>query len=201
MTTITISRQMGSLGCQIAHQVKDRLGYQIIWRELINQAALKAGAPEVALAVIDELDLFGLRPTKQEFQAYLSAVEQVMQSLAAEGSWVIVGRAGQSLLKGRQDVLHVRLIAPASLRAERIAERHGVSLKAAQAQIQTSDRARSLYLRRFFNLDWDDPNLYDLMINTGRHDPSWAADLICQAAGAVAGIGEQQVLQEEQTFE
>jgi len=181
MTTITISRQLGSLGTSIAHVVAQRLGYRVVWRELINQAAQRAGAPEVALATIDDLGILGLRPSPQARQAYHQAVQQVMEELAAEGRVVIVGRAGQVILRGRPDVLHVKVIAPLSLRAERVAHRQNIPIAAARAQVEASDRTRRNYLRRYYHARWDDPELYDLIINTERLTPTAAAELICLA--------------------
>ena len=94
---------------------------------------------------------------------------------------VIVGRAGQAILRGRPDVLHVRIVAPASLRAERVARSKQLSLEAAQLQVEASDRARQKYVRQNYAVAWDDPGLYDLVINTERLSPTTAAALICAA--------------------
>ena len=181
MAAITISRQLGSLGTDVAQAAARRLGYRVVWRELINQAALQAGLPEMALATIDELGLLGLHPSAQARLAYHEAVRRVLEGLAAEGNVVIVGRAGQVILMDRPDVLHVKVIAPALMRTMRVARQQSISLEAAQAQVQASDRARRNYLRRYYHARWDDPELYDLIINTARLSPEPAADLICQA--------------------
>jgi cytidylate kinase len=152
-----------------------------VWRDLINQAAVKAGVPEMALATIDELGLLGVSPSRKASRAYRQAVQQVMLELAAEGNVVIVGRAGQVVLAGRPEVLHVRIIAPPKVRAERIALRQGISLASAIAQVEASDHNRSSYMRRFYRVRWDNPELYDLIINTGRISIHIAADLICMA--------------------
>jgi cytidylate kinase len=179
--TITISRQMGSLGTQVAQQAGKRLGYRVVWREVINQAATRAGAPEVALATIDDLGLLDLRPAPAARRAYLSAVRQVIEELADAGGVIIVGRAGQVILRGRPDVLHVKIVAPAALRAERVAAAQGIALSAAQAQIEASDRARRDFVRRYYHVRWDDPQLYDLVINTEYMSVPAAVDLICLA--------------------
>lgn len=179
---ITVARQMGSAGREVARLVAERLGYRLVWREVINQAARRGGAPEAALAVIDELGLLGIQPSDEEYEAYRLAVQQVILELAEQGNLVIVGRAGQAILAGRPDTLHVRLIAPLELRAQRVADWQKISLESARAQIETSDRYRRKYLRRFYDQDWDDPNLYDLIINTGRLSLQQAAELICAAA-------------------
>ena len=181
MTAITISRQLGSLGCQVGREAAARLGYSLVWREAINQAAIRAGAPEVALAVIDELDIFGLRPDRQAVDAYLQATAQVMVELAGAGKIVIVGRAGQVILRGREDVFHLRVIAPEAVRAARVAAGRAVSLEAALAQVKASDRNRRKYLREYYGVRWDDPELYDLVINTARLTSRSAADLVCCA--------------------
>jgi len=179
---ITISRQLGSWGSLIAQMVAQRLGYRVIWRELIHQAARRACVPEVALATIDELGLLGIRPSSQARAAYHQAVRQVMEELVAEGGVVIVGRAGQVILHGHPEVLHVQVVASVSARAERIARRQNIPLEAALAQVTTSDRTRRNYLRRYYHARWDDPLWYDVVINTERLTPAAAAELIYLAA-------------------
>jgi cytidylate kinase len=181
MPTITISRQLGSLGYQIARQIADRLGYRLVWRELINQAAQRAGVPEMALETIDELGLLGVKPTAEAQAAYSLAVQQVMEELAETGQVVIVGRAGQVILRGRADAVHVRVIAPLELRAMRVAHARNISLRAARAQVTTSDRTRRLYLSHNYQADWDDPDLYDLVLNTARLTSATATELVVRA--------------------
>jgi cytidylate kinase len=181
VTAITISRQLGSLGDEVAQAIAERLGFRLFSRDVIHQAALRAGAPEVALAMIDDLGLLGLRPSAQARQAYHQAVKAVMEELAEGGKVVIVGRAGQVILRQHPGVLHVKVIAPAELRAERIAAQQTISLEAARAQISASDQARRNYLRRYYHARWDDPQLYDIIVNTARLQPAAAACLVCQA--------------------
>jgi cytidylate kinase len=180
MSAITVSRQLGSLGFEVAQTAADLLGYRLVWRDLINQAARIAGSPEAALAAIDDLGLLGICPSPEACQAYRQAVQQIMQELANQGNVVIIGRAGQMILGGWPEVLHVRVIAPRPLRIERVAERQEISLECALAQIEASDRRRRNYLKRFYNVQWDDPNIYDLVINTAHLAPTAAAQLITQ---------------------
>jgi cytidylate kinase len=186
MPVITISRQLGSLGSQIAQEATELLGYKLVWRDLINESALRAGAPAAALAVIDELDLLRISITKKEMRLFRKALKQVMEELYHAGNVVIVGRAGQIILRDHPGVLHVRVIAPADLRAERLAVRQQISLKKAAAQIKGSDKNRHKFLKRFFKIDWDDPELYDLLINTARLDGSQGARLIVRAVTSPA---------------
>lgn len=182
MAVITISRQMGSLGCEVAEEVARCLSYRIVWREVINEAASRAGTPEVALATIDELDFLGLRPSEEARRTYHDKVREILKELAEEGNVVIVGRAGQVILHGVEDTLHVRIYAPLDLRVERLSERHNISPQVARTQIETSDQARTRYLKRFYKARWDDPELYDVMINTAGLSVETAALMVCKMA-------------------
>ena len=181
VTTITISRELGSQGTQIAREVGTRLGFGVVWREVINEAARRAGAPEMALAAIDYLGLFDLHPSEELCRQYRQAVQEVLEGLAAEGDMVIVGRAGQVVLAGRPDVLHVRIIAPPEVRVKRIAALQDIPKAAARAQMEQSDRTRREYVQCTHDVDWNNPELYDLVLNTERMTVASSADLICRS--------------------
>ena len=181
MKSITVSRQLGSLGTDVARAIAEHFGYRLVNRELINQAARLAGTPEVALATIDELGLFGIRPKAREREAYCRAVAEVVEDLIADEPLVILGRAGQAVLKDHPDVFHVRVVAHVGVRAKRLGEKQGIPLEAATAQILASDESRRKYLRQYYRLDWDNPENYDLVLNTNRLGYVEAAIIVCQA--------------------
>ena len=104
-----------------------------------------------------------------------------MQELYTAGNVIIVGRAGQIILRDKPGVFHVRVIAPAEFRATRIAERQNISIENATAQIAASDKNRRKFVRRFFDIDWNSPEYYDLVINTTHLTASESAKLIVQA--------------------
>lgn len=182
MPVITLSRQLGSRGDEIALAVAERLKLLLVGRELINQAARQAGAPEVALAAIDELGLLGVKPSRAAQQQYRITVAQIIGDLAAAGNILLVGRGSQVVLAGHPDVLHVRVIAPQALRIRYVQEHSHVSVEAATARIAATDRARADYLRRHYGLRLDTPELYDLILNTAHWRVADATDLICLAA-------------------
>ena len=182
MAVITISRQTGSLGEEIGQTVSNQLEYRLIFREVINQAAIRAGAPAVALSIIDDLGIFGLAPTIAEIQAYHQAVQQVIEELARQGNIVIIGRAGQVILHNHKNTVHVLVIGDANIRAQRLAQSQRITLKSATAQVTASDRRRQSYLKHYYNIRWLDPLLYDLVISTDSITPACAAELICSVA-------------------
>lgn len=180
MAVITISRQMGSLGRQVADEISLRLNFRVVWREVINEAASRAGVPEVALATIDELDLLGIRPSIEARKAYHDSVRDIMHELAREDNVVIVGRAGQVILQGYDNALHVRLYAPIDMRIERIAQRQGISQETARGLVEASDLSRQRYLKKYYHARLDDPYLYDMMINTAHLTSEAVASIVCE---------------------
>jgi len=113
----------------------------------------------------------------------LRFVQQIVQHLWRRGEVVIVGRGAQQILAELDDVLHVRLIASEETRCERLMQIHQCDYREALSFVRQSDRRRSRYLHRFYHVDWDDPNLYHLVINTEKTGVNLAAEMI--AAGAV----------------
>ena len=182
MAVITLSREMGSRGDDIARAVAARLGLRLVGRELINRAAKEAGAPEVALAEIDELGLLGVKPSAAALRLYQEKVAAVIHELAADGDVLLVGRGGQMLLADRPDALHVRIIAPRPMRLALVQERCRVPAEVAEARIDASDAARTGFLKRHFGVRGDEAYLYDLVINMAHMDVSAAVDLVCLAA-------------------
>lgn len=192
MAVITISRQLGSLGTTLGRLIASRLNYHLVQRDLINQAARLVSSPDMALATIDELGLLGIEPDKNQQQAYLAAVESIVGELAEKGNAVIVGRAGQAILQDYPQVLHLRVVAPLETRIQRVVEAHKISPQAAEAQVRDSDQYRANYLKIFYQIDWDDPTLYHLIINTGRIDLQTAAEVVCASIDKISSLPRSQ---------
>jgi cytidylate kinase len=178
MSVITISRQMGSLGDEIAHLLADRLGYSLVNRELINRAAAKVGSPDLALAMIDELGLLGISPSDDLYQQYINAVAKVLQDIAAQGRAVIVGRGGHIVLRDFPGTIHILVTAPLEFRRAHIAAQQNITIEAAENQIRAGDRHRGHYFERFYNVKWLDSDWYDLVINSSRISVEKSVDII-----------------------
>lgn len=182
ISVVTISRQLGSGGSELAKKIAELCDFHLIWREVINQAAIKIGAPEVALAMIDELGLFGLFPDEATCSAYCTAVQQVMFKYAESGNVVIVGRASQMILKDYPNTLHIRVIADLNTRIQTLSKTKKITQQAARSQIIKSDSSRQKYLKDFYQVDLNDPALYDITLNSGRisidQASAWISSLI-----------------------
>ena len=117
-------------------------------------------------------------------QDYQDLVTSVILEYAAEGNAMIVGRGGQMILREHPGVLHVQCVARFETRVYNIIVREDAKWREAARRVRLSDEQRSGYMRRFYNVEWLDSHLYDLVVSTDRLSEGLAADIIVQAAQA-----------------
>jgi cytidylate kinase len=208
MAVITISRQFGSGGRQVAARVCELLGYSYLDKLLMTQVAAEVGLSGKELAEYSEEHLkvrnflerlFGLGPhdfvrvsvRSQEVSGaetlsvkYLdearcaSLIGSAIHAAYKRGDVVIVGRGGQAALQKMPHVLHVRLEAAMGTRILRIQEREGLTAEEARRLVIKMDQASAEYLKRLFGIRWNDPTLYHLLLNTGKWDLETIAQII-----------------------
>ena len=165
MAIITISRQIGSLGDEIAKAVADKLGYEYIEKLKISKILSDQGfsAPEVEK--YDEKKPSIWQSLSMQKKRFSHLIRAAVYELAVKENVVIVGRGGQAILKDIQGTLHVRVIASNAARISRLMEQMGYDEKDAERIIRQSDRDSSGYIGAYFDADWDDGDLYDLVVN------------------------------------
>ena len=208
MAVITISRQIGSGGEQIARRVCELLHYRYFDKQLIIAAAAEAGLSHEQVEdyyqdryevqnLVARLFRPGPRPVQRvevrqqdaagrvrltaesvDEAQYVELIKAAIRAAAGQDDIVILGRGGQAILQETPNVLHVRVIAPEGTRIARLQKVEGLSVEAAQQKIARQDRATAEYLGRFFGIRWDDPALYHLVINTGKVGIEGAAQII-----------------------
>jgi cytidylate kinase len=122
---------------------------------------------------------------------YVRMMELVIRDLAREGNVVLVGRGGQAVLRDMSQALHVQIVAPLQHRVATLVEREGIEEREASARLRASDRARRDYLRRYHRVDWLDPTLYDMVMNTAKMSPPLAADLIVNTHRALQELDNE----------
>jgi cytidylate kinase len=208
IAVITISAQYGSYGDAVAESLCDRLGCRLLDRNLLRRFAVEAALEPKKVIDLSE-DRYRPRtplerlwansapPTRNPvlWAEYGSAgarnhaaaerLAQLMQAAYGRGNVVIVGRGGQVVLRDRPDVLHARLTAPLAVRVRRHQVRAGLTVEAAQAAVLERDAASAEFMKRYFDVNIDDPALYDLILNTGKLSWEAAADLIIGALAAL----------------
>jgi len=207
MTTLTISRQLGSGGDAIAARVSELLNYQLFDKNMILQVAAEVGLSESEIVDFSEDShvarnfferLFGgprtvsrsrvwveapsgtrkTRDIRLDDQSSVAITQASVQAAFRRGNVVIVGRGGQAILHGRKDVLHVRIVAPLEMRISRLVDAQVNTYDNAVQMVKQHDRASQDYLKHYYDIDWDDPLLYHLIINTGQCSVEMAAQWI-----------------------
>lgn len=207
MAVITLSRQYGSLGDEIADLVADRLGTRIVGQEIIAEVAHRLGVPVAAVRSRDEREsqlVTDLVRTMQRLYpatifppgtgettdlddvAYLDVISQVVQEAGRSGNAVIVGRGATWILKNAPRVLHVLVVASLRIRVARVMEAEQVTESQAQRRTKEVDANRARYVRHLHRSDWLEPTQYDLVINTDRCSVATAASLICALASELS---------------
>lgn len=178
MAVITISRQLGSLGSQVAKRLSDDLGSLFLDKQLLEEAFFEYGISKESVERFDERKPAFWELFKTDKARYLHFMKGAIQDYARKGNCVILGRGGQVLLGGLPGILHVRVIAPMEVRIQRIMERFECDERHAEKIINHSDYERTGYHKFFFDQDWEDLNLYDLVINTGSFSVDTTATII-----------------------
>jgi cytidylate kinase len=115
-------------------------------------------------------------------ELYLETVSSLVQDLAASGAIVILGRGSQMILREHPGATHVLCVAPADLRAMRLAERDDLGIEEARHRMERSDKGRAAFYRKFWKVDVEDPHLYHLSVDTSKVPYDLAAEAIALVA-------------------
>ena len=166
MAIVTISRQAGSLGDEIARSAAEKLGCRYIEKNQISETLSKLGFSGSDVDKYDEKKPSVWQTLSIQKKLFAHLIQAAVYELATEQDVVIVGRGGQIILKDIPGAIHVRIIAPYGERVTRLMAEMRCEEKNAERIVRRSDRDSSGYLATYFDADWDDSALYDLVINT-----------------------------------
>ncbi|GEM_PF-418545 len=195
---ITISREYGAGGSDLARELGARLRWPVLDRSLVCQVADRLRLDVRHVEPLDEqppsllarLIASTLLMTPPEMpvdvdpsgmlnpDAVAEATRAAILAAAQTPPLIVVGHGAQGLFRDRQGTLHVRLEAALPRRVDRICARETCDRTAAANVARRMDDARRAYVRRHYHADPRDPHLYDLQINTGKITVQEAADLI-----------------------
>ncbi len=167
MAIITISRGTFSGGQKLAECLAAKLGYQSLSREILVEAAEKYGISENELAhamkskpaIMERLSL------NIDRIRYLSFIQATLCEHVKDDNVVYYGHAGHLLLKDVCKAIKVKVIAPMEQRIAFAMDRNRMSRDEANAYIRKMDEYRKKWTKFLYGIDWNDPSLYDLIIN------------------------------------
>jgi len=185
---ITIEREYGSGGGEIAQLLAQQLGWKLWDQLLTEEIARLAECPKAVVERREErTDPLYYRLFKSflrgsyegsinahklkvvDSESILKITQRVVEHAAKTGNSVIVGRGSQQFLKSRPDTLRLFLYAPREDKVRRLLAR-GKSEGEAEQLVDTVDRERADFIQRYFNVEWPDRAIYHSMINTAIGD-------------------------------
>jgi len=184
MAVITISRELGSGGLDIAQQVAKTLGYEFVDKRTADGIFRQYG-----LTKFD--DLYSSAPNfldliNADNLLLVSMSNEILEAVAKRGNVVILGRAGFAVLGDYADVLHVRIQAPFAERVQRVMAREGLTdLQVAEERVREDDSMHRTYVQRFYNKQWDAPSNFALVLDTSSLSSDMAVQRIVEAAKAL----------------
>jgi cytidylate kinase len=188
---VTVSKQLGSNGVELARELGRELGWQVFDREIVASIAAQTEMRDAVLSRLDEraISAFNdyltqmLVPNDPGQLAYLAKLVSVIWGLARQGNAIILGRGANWFLNARFG-LRLRTIAPLEIRADRVAREEGIGLAEAGRRIKEHEAKQSAFIRQVYGRDIDDPLGYDVLLNTGEIDLGVASRIVLQALQA-----------------
>ena len=202
MPIVTISRQYGSGGSEVAERVALALGWQLYDNAVVDEVAARLGispaevsareermpslserlasalwlaAPEVMPTVGDA----ALPPSEERI---VEVTGRVMQEAVQAGPAVIVGRGAQCLLATRSDAIHVFCYAPLEALAAYAVTNLDVKPDEARKTVTKMNARREEYVKRHWKREWRDLANYHLCVNTAWLGLDGAAELVTRMA-------------------
>lgn len=185
---ITVEREYGCGGGDIAELLSKRLGWKLWDQLLTEEIARLAECPKAVVAVREEKNdplyyrLFKsfLRGSFEgsinahklkmvDSESILRITEKVVRHAASKGNCVIVGRGSQYFLENRTDTLRIFLYAPREGKVRRVIGR-GKTEQEAEECVDNVDRERMDFIQRYFGVEWPTRQLYHIMLNTSIGD-------------------------------
>ena len=203
MAVITISRQFGAGGRTLGALIAEKLGYSLIDEVVVEKIAAEAKvSPNWVKSVENQVSGWLSRfvtgmisvsksgylesaTMKRETgyidgDIYVEMLHKVIPKIADEDNVVIIGRGGQYILADREDAFHFLLIADLEKRIQFMMENYELSRKEAKSVVEKKSKIRLNLYRYFGQEDYDNPNLYHLVMNMNRVDLDIAGDIVCR---------------------
>lgn len=200
-TIITIGRQFGSGGRQIAKEIAKQLGFSYYDKELLVKISEASGLATSFLESLDERQsspfFYSLMNSPASFvwdDHLLStdllahkAQRETIQKIANEEDCVIVGRCADYILRDQPGLIRIFICATYEDRVQHVMQRDNITEKEAKKRIKEMEKSRAAYYN--FNTDqkWGDASNYDLCINTSQFGFEKTAELIIEFIKQIRG--------------
>jgi len=170
MPLVAMTREMGSLGRDVAAQLSERLGRKLVHHEIIGTLAdkMRLRKSHVVRFLEGKAGVWERMTTDQTSLAIYTA-DETLRLVESGSVAVLLGWGAAHLLRPVKHVVCVRVCAPFETRVERMMQRLNTDDRAfVESEIRLSEEAHGAITRRHFGIDWQHPEHYDLVLNTER---------------------------------
>ena len=168
MAIITISRQLGSLGDEIAKKLSEEVHFNYFDKDLLEEDLVKeCQMSEKNVERYDEKKPRFWETFSADRERYFHYLKTRLYKFAHQGDCVFTGMGGYMLFQDIPGTLRVKIVAPEKLRIERVKTALNYDDRLAEQVVRHSDRDRAGFHKGFFHVNWEDTNFYDLILNTG----------------------------------
>jgi len=166
MSVITVSRGSFSGGKLLAECLGATLGYRCIDRDaVVARAASRGVSAQELVTALEKPPANQVATLNHRKYIYLALVQAALAEEILSGKAIYHGHAGHLLLNPGISVLRLRVVAPMEFRIRMAQERSGLSRAETIAYIQKKDAERRRWTQYLYGVDWENPSLYDLVLN------------------------------------
>lgn len=184
---ITISREFGARGADLASKLAQKLGFEVWDKELLQAIAEDSKSDEKFLKSLDERRRRAIEDAVLGFVqnagtnvSYMRSLIRIVKTIEAHGKSIIVGR-GANYICTMESTLDIRVVSPFHERIRSYSRRHGISETEASRKIQQMDRDRADFIKYNFKCDVAEPTDYDLVVNSGVYNLDELCRIVLEA--------------------
>jgi cytidylate kinase len=207
MAVITISRQFGAGGITLGKMIAESMGYTFADSDILQRVAKEANVSTHWVESFEKeagsklsrmissmvskrwLDrVIGDERGYLDEQIYLDYLVLIIAQFADEGDVVILGRGSQYILNDHPDAVHILLVNEFENRVKFMMDRYEMPRKKAERTVVNEDRRRVNLYKRVGKSDYEDPQLYHMVLNMGRLDLETARDMVCKLVSHKVGL-------------
>ena len=175
---LTIGRQHGSNGHDIARALSAELGIPCYDKEIVDRAAENSNFSRAIFESYDEKRVsayivptphyIGMNESFRLNMQIASAQFDAIRKLADEGDAIFVGRCADYVLRNREDLVRVFILADVPFRIRTLMQRKGIGEDAAKKLLKEVDKDRASYYKYYTDQIWGESEYYDLCLNSAR---------------------------------
>ena len=174
---ITIGRQHGSSGREIARLLAEKLNYKCYDKEIVDEAANHSDFSRDLIDAFDEKRMsafilhaggYGLNENSRLNMQVVSAQFDAMRNIAEKGNCIFVGRCADYILRDHDDLVSVFILGDMDERLKCLERRQGLDETEARKKIKEVDKDRSSFYRYYSDQTWGDAQNYDICINSSK---------------------------------